>query len=631
MLVRTTIATVLTTFVFGALLSSSASAQQCPAGSPFAVCQTDTAQTTLPQAVGMAEWNLVTGSWGWAAATESWKDPYTGAQLDQALGFTDPNSGAMLTVPIKYGDFYSPANGYPQFVDGDAITLEGLFKWRRENIDVARDARTAPGHFSPRCGFTGEFLMMGGNCQVAFGWYNVDDPNSTTPPAPGEIVEFIPNDPTFLTCLDENGGAKTDGFCPKSWDNRSPRRLDIRPWQRVPFPSGNIATHPMYRGGDVGFAMIGTPDKGCNQSKYSMFAHNQANASGTPWVTTLIYQSTVDPEGFYLMFEDLPMAANDWHQTGTMSTNDGDFNDLVFYVSGIGCEGGGQPCDSGLQGACSIGRTDCATGAETPLCRPIIQPGTELCDNVDNNCNGVVDDGEGLCPAGLVCDKGVCVDNCTSGEFPCLPGFVCVTGACVEEICASVTCPAGQACRNGACADPCTGVTCPGKQECQLGRCVDPCASVTCPEGRVCERGLCVSNCQCRGCADGLSCEADGTCSDPACVGVMCPDGQSCYLGTCKDLCEGVTCPGGAVCSNGSCGDPSLGSGGTTGVGGISIGAGGSINFGGNSATPGDRQRRVAQDPGCACTVHGGRAPTHAWLLALLGVALLQRRARRAS
>jgi hypothetical protein len=315
MFVRVRAGTVLISLGCALSLSSAAEAQQCPAGSAAAVCQTDGPQTPLPQPVSTAEFNLMTDSWGWNINTESWRDPYTGEQLMGNV-FTDPNSGAQLAVPIKFGQFYSPANGYPQFENGDAITLQGLFKWRGEALDPVRDARIAPGYFSPQCGFTGEFLLMGGNCNVAFGWYNVDDPNSTTPPNPNEIVEFIPNDPTYLNCLDENGGAKTDGFCPKAWDTRSPRNLYIRTWTPKPFSSGDIANDARYRGGAVGFAMIGNPEKGCRQNKYSLYGQNQRNSSGTPWVTTLIYQSTVDPEGFYLMFEDLPMAQNDWHETG---------------------------------------------------------------------------------------------------------------------------------------------------------------------------------------------------------------------------------------------------------------------------------------------------------------------------
>ncbi len=93
-----------------------------------------------------------------------------------------------------------------------------------------------------------------------------------------------------------------------------------------------------------------------------------------------------------------------------MYKNDGDFNDFVFYISGIGCSGWWQPCDTGLTGACALGRTDCAVEGSTGMCRPAVNSaGPELCDNVDNDCNGVVDDGAALCSGGLVCEQGMCV------------------------------------------------------------------------------------------------------------------------------------------------------------------------------------------------------------------------------
>jgi len=588
------------------------------------VFQTDAVKTPLPQPVGSAELDLIGTSWGHAAATQSWKDPMTGAQL---------------TAPLTYGTYYSPP-AFPQFVDGDAITLQGLFKWRGEKLDPVKDAKTAPGYFSPTCGFSGQLLLMGGNCQVAFGWYNVEDPNSMTPPKPEEIFEFIPNDPTYLNCLDENGGKKTDGFCPLAWDTRSPRNLFIQQWTPKAFDSGNIKTDVRYKGKYVGFALIGNPKLSCKENKYSMYNHNQRNAQGTPWVASLIYQSTADPEGFYLAFEDLPMSAADWHDSGdTKYKNDGDFNDFVFYVSGISCMGGGQPCETGLQGACGLGRTDCATDGTTGMCRPITAPGVEACDNVDNDCNGVVDDGTDLCPADQVCDKGICVGACGTGEFRCDPGFTCKTGHCIEDACADMLCAAGQVCRAGICSGGCDGVTCPSGQECQLGRCVDPCKSVTCTGGKVCEHGLCVSDCSCRGCAAGLECAKDGHCVDPACVGVMCAATERCDAGMCVDLCTGVTCQAGASCKNGACTMDGPGGPGTGGANPGGIDLNGPITLGGSSAngtgaatnnnnSTGPIHKSGA--PGCACEVVGqSPAGEAALLLAGLGAAVAAGRRRR--
>ena len=612
-----------------------AAATLLPVSAQAQVFQTDDAKTPLPQPVGTAEFNLVTQSWGWNAMTQSYKDPMTGAQL---------------TTPLVYGQYYSPPT-YPQFVDGDAITLQGLFKWRGENIDPVKDAKTTPGYFSPTCGFSGQLLLMGGNCNVSFGWYNVADPNSTTPPAADEVYEIIPNDPTYLHCLDENGGPKTDGFCPKGWDNRSPRNLNLQVWTPKAFDSGNIKSDSRYKGGYVGFAVIGNPATACTQNKYSMYAYNQKNSKGVPWVTTLIYQSTVDPNGFYMAFEDLPMSAADWHQTGVPGNQgscDGDFNDFVFYVSGIACEGGNQPCSTGLQGACAAGHTDCAVGGVAGACRPLVQPGQEICDNVDNDCNGMVDDGDGLCPDPdkPICFQGACVGNCSRGEFPCPDGTSCdAAGHCVDPTCATVTCDAGKACRGGTCVDPCDGVTCPYGSQCELGTCVDPCKGVTCPAGRVCEKGLRLADCSCRGCDANLTCGADGKCTDTACAGVTCTSPEVCRGGTCVDPCVGVVCPGGAACTNGMCGPPGSGTAGSTSSsdgGLLSLGgSNGGLDFttagSGGTTSSGNGAKRPGLDTpakGCGCRLsqsESDRSSTLAWLSAAFALSLGTWQRRRKS
>ena len=400
------------------------------------VFQSDAAATPLPQPVSANEIRL-SDDLGWAADQQLWKD----------------FEGNNLNPPALYSDYF------PEFETGDAVRLSGLFKWRGEQIDEIADARTEPGYFSPSCGFTGELVLRGGNCTLAFGWYNVADPTDPTPPAPSEIYELIPsNVETYMQCMTQNGELQPEGtgFCPFGWDNHHPYNPPQLAWVPRAFDSGEIAEDPRYLGGYVAFALIGDPDSQCNRTKHSIAAHNDRNSSGEPWITTLIWQSTVDPEGFYVAFEDLKMSPEDWHNpgAGAQGTNDGDFNDFVYYITGISCRGGGQPCDTGLLGACSLGRTDCEIEGIAPTCRAIIQPGAELCDNVDNDCNGLVDDGEGLCQEGYACDQGVCVKACGGGEFVCDIGLVCASGICINEICAGIECPAGQACRDGACVDP---------------------------------------------------------------------------------------------------------------------------------------------------------------------------------
>ena len=92
-----------------------------------------------------------------------------------------------------------------------------------------------------------------------------------------------------------------------------------------------------------------------------------------PWVTALIYQSVADPQAYYIAFEDLPTCATSWK--GCNSQNDGDFNDFVFYVSGLSCNLGGDPCTvPNAMGICAGGITECAGGGTTTTCRQAVMP-----------------------------------------------------------------------------------------------------------------------------------------------------------------------------------------------------------------------------------------------------------------
>ncbi|MBL8677681.1 MAG: hypothetical protein JNK05_00830 [Myxococcales bacterium] len=200
----------------------------------------------------------------------------------------------------------------------------------------------------------------------------------------------------------------------------------------------------------------------------------------------------------------------------------------------------GAPCGSST-GRCMPGRQRCVMGRM--VCEGGVGPRAEECNCVDDDCDGMTDEaGEGgaaLCGGGSVCAGAPscgCLRPCGSGEFPCPPGRACqdVMGQrlCVGDPCAGVNCPMGQVCSNGACRSLCDGVTCEAPLVC------DP------------RNGRCVSN-DCRmlnNCASNELCIA-GRCVMDRCATTTCPAMQACVDGTCVPSCAMVTCPMGQSCN----------------------------------------------------------------------------------
>ena len=484
-------------------------------------------------------------------------------------------------------------NGMSVPVNGNngEIELNTFFASRGENINWQTDAHDTPNKFSPLCGFSATYVLNQAGSHFGLSWYN----DTGMAPTAAELFPLVPANSAVGTM----------------------------------FNGTSIKNDPNYTGGVVGFALVG------GETHYTNASYDNECTSCSPpgpWITALMYASTVTPDAYYVCFEDGPTSAGSWD-------NDGDFNDDVYFITGVSCLGGGQACDTGLPGICAAGLTQCTATGTT--CKEINPPAsTETCNGLDDNCNGMVDEGA-MCPTGEVCQMGMCVPTC--GEGMCPNGTQCsANGTCVDPKCIGVMCPTGQVCEQGTCKGPCDGITCPYPQTCRVGLCVDPCAGVTCEAGQVCSQGICIPNCACQPCGTGESCNmTSGLCVAPACATMTCPAGQYCKAGACVEDCTGAVCPENQTCTGGKCveaADAGMDSGpGLTAPDGGLTGPGtdaGLTSPGGDGGTKGAGNAfgsGSGSSGGCGCR-SGGDGTTDnpvAWALAALVVAATRRGARR--
>ena len=263
--------------------------------------------------------------------------------------------------------------------------------------------------------------------------------------------------------------------------------------------------------------------------------------------------------------------------------DDGIDNDCDGFIDALDDEcgectpGETRPCGVDL-GECQAGIQVCSPQGFWGECVGEIGPVPETCDSMDNDCDGITDEGD-LCGGYDVCLCGDCVSPCSAGECPA-GNLTCINGWCLPDPCCGVTCPAGLECDSstGRCADPClvNQITCDPGQECRLGICVpadcftpgnecpagehcvagvceaDPCAGVNCPADQYCHDGQCLAV-GCTDCGPDQICQ-DGACVDSPCAGIVCEPGQACIDGECAaDPCQGVSCAKGWTCRDGEC------------------------------------------------------------------------------
>ena len=209
-----------------------------------------------------------------------------------------------------------------------------------------------------------------------------------------------------------------------------------------------------------------------------------------------------------------------------------------------GNPGGGGTCNSGMQGVCSVGTVNCVNGATT--CIPNSMPTNEICDGKDNNCNGMIDDGNP--GGGQACNTGG-IGICALGTSACENGAI---------TCKATTLPMPETCDgldnncNGATDEQTGGAPCnvPGK--------VGPCATgaTSCVNGNfTCMQTVFPAPETCNNIDDNCSGQIDegnpgggGTCSVSGQLGVCAVGTQVCMNGGLA--CQQVNNPMTEVCGD---------------------------------------------------------------------------------
>lgn len=289
----------------------------------------------------------------------------------------------------------------------------------------------------------------------------------------------------------------------------------------------------------------------------------------------------LDDNGVVNVFDLLDLLAN-WGACPAQSPgcceNDCDC-DANEDCCGGQCVAVGGGCATGGVGICAAGTLQCVAGALTCVA-PDPQP--EMCNGLDDDCNGVVDDGVIDCGAGEICCFGQCLNtdsdpnNCGGCGIVCNPGDACVGGTCVTASCTvDSECDDGNACTTDQCINfqcvnsPLNGLACDDGDICTVsdvctnGTCVGQ--QVICDDGIACTTDFCDPNGG--GCVfdpnDGL-CGPNEMCS-PGFGCVCLPNFLDCN-GNAADGCEisflsdanhcggcNIVCPQGTLCINGSC------------------------------------------------------------------------------
>ena len=241
--------------------------------------------------------------------------------------------------------------------------------------------------------------------------------------------------------------------------------------------------------------------------------------------------------------------------------------------------------------------TDAGTDT-TSGCVPTKDP-KEICDGVDNDCDGKTDDKAAQCDDGKACTTDECAgkDGCKATNLAtgtCDDGDKCTgDGACKDGVClpgTATTCDDANVCTGDSC-DKATGMCknatatdggacddgnpCMTGEACKTGVCMAG-AAMDCDDKNVCTDDMCdIKDGKCktlnntRPCTDDNACTISDTCKDAACMpgaATSCDDNNACTDDSCdtktgkcasanntKPCTDGDGCTVGDVCKDAAC------------------------------------------------------------------------------
>jgi Cys-rich repeat protein len=178
-------------------------------------------------------------------------------------------------------------------------------------------------------------------------------------------------------------------------------------------------------------------------------------------------------------------------------------------------------------------------------------PAAELCNGLDDDCDGLIDEGV---------DVATDPANCGACGMVCAAGEACLDGVCVAGVpcAADVDCAEGEVCVAGVCtpggctpeAELCNGLDddCDGLIDEEIDFSTDPtncgACGAACAAGESCVDGVCTGAVACvtdADCDDGLFCTSYESCVAGACIAlpdIVCDDGDPATTDFCDEAAD---------------------------------------------------------------------------------------------